>query len=275
MLLSLAQSSSSHSSTEEDETLSVQTLPQPANTKSHKSTKPKGYTPQTQWINYSTTSTTYKSDKLTLRSVRQHVANESSRRRKAQQVLTAFHQANPKTIRPYESSKDVSAAVAVAAAAPLNNRLNIIEIDPFREYPISMNHRNHRLLRNLYSDSIICFTDLRDGGLFSRITEPAAFTAMLSMSSYHLSTETSLDKTVPLKLSISAIKSLNNMLTSSHVNISDDAVLCLIVFCWYEILKFDMKAYKIHVNGLITLVKMKGGIETLKHNQLLYGYTQM
>ncbi|RDW73302.1 hypothetical protein BP6252_07209 [Coleophoma cylindrospora] len=156
--------------------------------------------------------------------------------------------------------------MAVAADA-LVSRLAVSEIDPFRKYPIVMNPKSYRLLRNLYGESSFIFTTMRNKGIFNCITDPAAFTQMLAMSSWHLSTESPAnDRIEPIQLSIGAIQRLNRRLTAPRVDLSDNMVYTLLIFCVFEMVKFDMPAFAVHVNGLVNVIKLRGGLQTLAHN---------
>ncbi|KAL3421718.1 hypothetical protein PVAG01_05874 [Phlyctema vagabunda] len=215
-----------------------------------------------QFINLSTT---YKHDETAKKKVRRHVKSEFDRQKSERAAREKLLQEKAQAIMPRFSHMAVD---------PLNSRFAVGDMDPFRKYPIQMTVQYHRLLRNLYSDSSLIFSTLRNRGFYEGITDPASFTQLLAASSWEMSQDRKSDQTESMKLSVMAIQSLNKRLTGPVIDTSDEMVVALLIFCLYEWIKLDLKAFTVHVDGLSKLVMLRGGLKSLEHNFIVQGLVE-
>ncbi|CAI6342163.1 unnamed protein product [Periconia digitata] len=152
--------------------------------------------------------------------------------------------------------------------------------DPFTQYPVPMNSDTLFLIDYIYTTPKVHLRPLRDTWLPLALSDPAFFYEILSHVALNITTaqQSSISSVVgcgyqastkSLALHSLALRSINQRLTDPMMGLSEGVIGTIMAFACFSYSLKDWKSYAMHMDGLLAIIKAKGGIHKIDHNRIL------
>ncbi|KAE9372193.1 hypothetical protein N431DRAFT_375200 [Stipitochalara longipes BDJ] len=159
-----------------------------------------------------------------------------------------------------------------SAFSPGIDRLWTGRMDPFVRYPVELNDRTRELVDLAFDDRYVNVGPFRDACLPVGMMDPAAFHQVLSNALLNIScrrTETSPETNDCIKHHALAVKSVNERITDPNFTISDGFIGAIIGFACYYSYTGNQAAWRMHLQGIEEIIRLRGGIHTLDNNKVV------
>ncbi|KAH7385213.1 hypothetical protein DE146DRAFT_193898 [Phaeosphaeria sp. MPI-PUGE-AT-0046c] len=143
--------------------------------------------------------------------------------------------------------------------------------DPFMCFPINMNMEASFLIDYLLVSAGPRLQPIKETWLPLSLSDPALFYEILS----HISRDITAsfpgyaDEKQACMLHSKALQSVNKRLSDPVANVSDGIIATIIGFACFSHSNRDWATYDMHMEGLRTIIKLKGGVHTIDHNRFL------
>ncbi|KAF1816076.1 hypothetical protein P152DRAFT_389663, partial [Eremomyces bilateralis CBS 781.70] len=122
----------------------------------------------------------------------------------------------------------------------------------------------------VYDGTCIMFRTMRDFGFLNQVRQSSAFCQTMAMSSWHLAhLRSSGSKSDHLRYSMSAVRRLQQQLDHPQDSFTDEAICAILAFACGANLVKDSRALNVHLDGLASVLRRRGGLQTLDTNPLL------
>ncbi|KAF2494834.1 hypothetical protein BU16DRAFT_618815 [Lophium mytilinum] len=145
--------------------------------------------------------------------------------------------------------------------------------NPFASYPIPMNPDTFFLIDYLYTSPAPRLRPFRDTWLPLSLSDPALFYEILSHVSLDVAAVdpgcSDRRRNRALKLHVLALQDVNRRLEDPSKGLSEGVIGTVLAFACFSHLAKDWKSYEAHMEGLQTIIRLKGGMHKLDHNRML------
>ncbi|KAF2804568.1 uncharacterized protein BDZ99DRAFT_575220 [Mytilinidion resinicola] len=140
--------------------------------------------------------------------------------------------------------------------------------NPFASYPIPMNSDTFFLID--YSPRLRPF---RDTWLPLGLSDPALFYEILSHISLDIAAVnpgySDRGRSRALELHLLALRDVNRRLEDPCQGLSEGVIGAVLAFACFSHIAKDWKSYEAHMEGLRTIIRLKGGLHKLDNNRIL------
>ncbi|KAL2070217.1 hypothetical protein VTL71DRAFT_13243 [Oculimacula yallundae] len=173
-------------------------------------------------------------------------------------------------VRTTGSEQATNFAVAEAGRQALPSPQTILgagRVDPFGNYPIPISINERWLLDQVNTSDRLIFKTFRNSWLPTALQDPATFhqfLANVSLNLYQIQGQTR-NKTMAVHHHAIALRTVNGVLSDPARNTSDGIIASVVTFVCYCVTQDDLAGFDVHIDGLVNIIRLRGGLETLDY----------
>ncbi|KAH6876537.1 fungal-specific transcription factor domain-containing protein [Thelonectria olida] len=178
-------------------------------------------------------------------------------------------------INPNEISSMMD-SIPGQALSGMNLALGSSRLDPFDKFPIKLTSQHHKLLHHWLSTyATMMFEDaygpgfnpMRDVWFPLDLSNAASFNAIMAHSAAHLARMQGFTQSKEaLRFKTEAVRIVQLWMNDPELALGDDVLAAVLRLLTYERYWGTEAEWRVHHNGLLNLIRARGGIEALKSN---------